>query len=181
MHDDEYEREGFSPLGKEEGSGTAATGTNSATSDSAWIRARRCLLKRSIDNCSYEGLWGLWYEGVRIFIIRCCPRFENMRRLQLWGYDDSDFWWWQCEMLCICTSNYCSVLSPLSVPEKRNLFRKSLSVCLDTLRWCLEIIPFEFRQWKIFEKLKNLWVPAMKNTAKRKIARHRVRLSSKKH
>ena len=43
MHDDEYERELVNPLGNEEGSGSAATGTSSATSDSAWIRARRCL------------------------------------------------------------------------------------------------------------------------------------------
>ena len=68
MHDDEYEREGFSPLGNDEGSGTAATGTSSATSDSAWIRASRCL----------------WVDNMRRF------HFLDIWGLQIWGCEDSD-------------------------------------------------------------------------------------------
>ena len=62
MHDDEYEREGFSPLGNDEGSGTAATGTSSATSDSAWIRASRCL--------RFDNMMRLHFLDMRIADIR---------------------------------------------------------------------------------------------------------------
>ena len=56
---------------------------------------------------------------------------------------------------CYCTSNYCSALLPLSVPEKKQLFQKTfLGCCLAIIGhsdsvWQQFSIPFVFRQQKI--------------------------------
>ena len=57
-------------LGKDEGSGTAETGTSSATSDSAWIRARRCLQCREYLTIVEMGIYisckvWFWYIFIR--------------------------------------------------------------------------------------------------------------------